>query len=114
MSESTDTTAMKFSFWLGVVAPIALPVAVGVIVLPALFLRAWVGTVLWGWFAPWPLSISLLQLVGLLLAYSVVFARNSHEKDERSLREKCVGYLTVSVFLPLCALSIGWLLTFWL
>lgn len=109
----SDTSQQKVAFWLGVVMPIVLPMAIAVIVLPGLFVRAWAGTVIWNWFAPWPMPLSLVQIAGLMLAYGVVFARDSGYKDERTLSEKAAGYLAVNAVLPICALAVGWLLTLW-
>lgn len=96
-------------FWAGVLAPIWVSGAVAAIVLPGIFVRAWVMTVLWRYYVI-PLGLQPLPFAGAI-GISLLFAVLRGDGYRIDDRPKVTQWMA-PILGPLFLFLIGWALTF--
>lgn len=108
MPTTAKSEPLSPDFWLGVFAPALI---VGLLA-PLIILRAWVMSVVWGWYVVPAFGVAPLRVVyafGLSLLATEIIGRRKTTDDR-----KWYQTLTEAIVLPLITLGLAWLGTFFL
>lgn len=112
MTTSTQTpNTLSDDFWVGLFAPVIFGATL-VMLAPLILLRAWVISMLWGWYVVPAFDAAPLRLVfafGLSLLATYLIA-NSAKKDERKLSRILVEATLKALFF----LLFGWVGTWFI
>lgn len=107
-----SSSTLSSDFWVGVAAAPLFVVIFATMFFPFAILRAWVMTVIWGWYV-----ISAFGMTPLRMVYAFGLAMLVHEmtpkyhmKDDRKWR----AIITAGILGPLGTLAVAWIGTFFI